>query len=211
MKLIKLATLVFIVSLLADTLISCRHDGEYDYSNISVTYYCTEDVLDLFTPKVLIDNGSGNKREIVLQKEDFKHYDNNTDDPILIEGTEAEKKAVMYCVVTERIDNLQGDFSSTLVFDQLENREIDDTKNHLIFTGLGGYSFAFFCQDGHCIKNYNVRFKTPLSTESSNITGSGVHILSHIALTFDLKYKINTIDDDDIVCDSESKVTIGSR
>lgn len=197
MKSAKLLFLTLFISVLACTFSSCKHEGKYDYSDITIVYSCTENLFDFFTPKVSIVNGDGSQREYVLSKEDFKYSDN------FIYPEDMNKDAkfkVCYCNITETLKGIKGDYHATISYIPVGNWNIDDT-NKFIGEGISGYYIDVFCDDNHSIRKKNV----VLNINLSSLSETAVHNIAHKAIAFDLNY--NIVDYDDMI-DFDGNCTI---
>lgn len=187
MKFIKLLPVAFLISVMSYAFSSCKHEGKYDHSDVTIVYSCTENLFGFFTPKVSIVNGDGSQQEIVLSKEDFNVSDNFVYPDDINEDT---KFKVLYCNITETLKDMQGDYNATITYIPVGEWNIDDTDN-FIGEGISGYYIDVLCEDNHSIRKRNVVLGISLSRLSETV----VHNIAHKAIAFDLKYDIVTYDD----------------
>ncbi len=191
--------MAFIIGILGCAFPSCKHEGKYDHSDITLFYICTENLFDFFTPKMTIVNGDGSRQEIILSKEDFK-YDVNMVYP---DGmSEDEKVQGCYCTIRETLKGTEGNFKAIVSYIPVGDWNMVDTKK-LMGDGITAYSVEVFCDDGHSIKKKEARYGMNLSYVSE----TGIHLTAHKTITFDLNYKIVAYDDQ---IDFDGKCTIAT-
>lgn len=191
---------------MVQTLSSCKHEGEYDHTDITVTYSCTKDILDFFIPVVRITNSDGNQRDIILSKEDFREHSNKF--PLELDNNTTIEIPVYYCAITERLRSLKGQLNVTVEYIPRpeQEQEYGKLENVLFADGISKYHVNISCQKGHSINHKEETF----SINSMEYFDGLLHFYTHKTIIFDFAYDIVTTDDD-VIFDGQCDISKGTH
>ena len=209
MKFIIRLIVMLLAGIMVQMLSSCKHEGEYDHADLTVTYFCTKDLLDFFTPVVIITNSNGSQREITLSKNDFREH---SDSHIFEFGSATNTEIpTYYCPITERLNGLQGNFQITIEYFPLTDQIYDNERNYCFADGFSSYNVDIRCQNSHSIDKYNVTFTNKFpAIDTQEYFDQLLHLYAHKTILFDLTYNIITTDDD-VIFDGQCDISIGTH
>ena len=204
MKMIIRLTIILLAGIMVQILSSCKHEGDYDHADITVTYSCTKDLLDFFIPVIKITNSDGHQQNITLSKEDFREYGNKFS--LELDNNTTVEIPVYYCSITEKLQGLQGYLHMTVEYMPLPEQEDGNLDNVLFADGISKYSVNVSCQKGHSINHKEETF----SIDGMKYYDQLFHLYVHKTILFDFTYNIITTDDD-VIFDGQCDISIGTH
>lgn len=206
MKLFSRFAIILLSGILLFVVSSCKHEGEYDHTEVTVFYSCSEDVFEFFTPVVMITNSDGSIREISLNRKDFQKHKMKEKSYVAGDNSSQVERSLYYYRITERIQSLKGNLN--IIIKNVPTRESKNNsgENYFIVEGISSYRVDVCCQNGHSIKQKEETFQImEMTTGVDDFQDINdpiqrfeqmLHLISHTACTFDLAYNIKASEDD---------------
>ena len=169
------------------SILSCEHHKEtYGYTEVTFTYTCSEDLLNFFTPTIIVGGFDSTK---ILSLDRTRFIPTGKEISVIFLQSEGNDTIQMPEYAYSFTKKLIGKKGTIILDDFLEpnkgNWHLDKINNYALYHGFSDIQYEFYCPDGHSL-GMKERPIPLVGYRDINSSKDTLNFLAHLLMSWDV-------------------------